>query len=96
MSSFHPEAGKRCAGSGEQHVIGLSKLSIHDSIKYWINTAVKPGEVCTEHMQNMWCLIMFVCNVEHKKWNKAEYKTQKNSEAHACHTFKFPIISQRW
>ena len=30
---------------GEQHMVGLSILSVHDSIEHRVDTAVEPGEV---------------------------------------------------
>lgn len=74
-------------------MVGLSKLSIHDSIEYGIDAAVEPGEVCTEHVQYLWGAVMFVGDVEQQEGDEAEHETQENSEAHACHTLKFVILS---
>ena len=40
-----PQAGEWCCSPGEQHMVGLSKLSVHDSIEHRVDTAVEPGEV---------------------------------------------------
>lgn len=40
------EAGEWCSSPVEQHMVGLSKKPVHDSIE--VDTAVDPGEVCTE------------------------------------------------
>lgn len=74
-------------------MVGLSKLSVHDSIEYGIDAAVEPGEVCTEHVQYLWGAVMFVGYVEQQEGDEAEHETQENSEAHACHTLKFVILS---
>lgn len=88
-----PEAGEGCSSPGEQPMVGLSKLSVHDSIEHRVDTAVEPGEVSTEHMQYLWGAVMFVGYVEQQEGDKAEHETQENSEAHASHTLKFTIIS---
>ena len=59
-----PQAGERCCSPGEQHMVGLSKLSVHDSIEHRVDTAVEPGEVSTEHVQNPWGTVMFVSYVD--------------------------------
>lgn len=42
--------GERFSSLGEQHVIGLSKPAIHDSIEHGVDAAVEPGEVGKEHV----------------------------------------------
>lgn len=74
-------------------MVGLSKLTIHDGVEHRVDTAVEPCEVCNEHVQHLRGSVIFVCYVEQQKGDKAEDETQKNSEAHACHTLKFVIIS---
>lgn len=74
-------------------MVGLSKLSIHDSIEHGVDTAVEPGEVCTEHVQYLGGAVTFIGYVEQQEGDEAEHKTQENSKAHACHTLKFAIIS---
>lgn len=87
------EAGEWCSSPGEQHIVGLSKLSVHDSVDHGVDTAVQPGEVCAEHMQYPWGAVLFVGYVEQQEGYEAEHKAQENSETHACHTPEFTVIS---
>lgn len=87
------EAGEWCSSSGEQHVIGLSKLSVHDGVEHGVDAAVEPGEVCAEHVQHLRGTVFLVGYVEQQEGDETEHKTQKHGEAHSCHTLKFTIIS---
>lgn len=87
-----PEAGEGCSGSGEQTMVGLSELSVHDSIEQRVDAAVEPREVCAEHVQDLWSSTVFVCDVKQQKRNETAHKAQENGEAHACHTLEFTVI----
>lgn len=73
-------------------MIGLSKLAVHDGIQHRVNAAVEPGEIGTEHVQYLWSAVLFVGYVQQQKWDKAEHKTEENSEAHPCHTLEFTVV----
>lgn len=74
-------------------MVGLSELSVHDSVEYGVNAAIEPSEVGTEHVQPLWCKVIFVSYVKQQEGDKAEHKTEKHSEAHSCHTLKFIVVS---
>ncbi len=97
-SAPDPEACEWCSSPGEQQMVGLSKLSVHDRIEHGVDAAVEPGEVGTEHVQYLWGAVVLVGYIEQQEGDKTEDKTQENGEAHACHTLKFTIISwrRRW
>ena len=59
-------------------MVGLSKLTVHDSIDHRVDAAVEPDEGLTEHGQYPGGTFMFVDCVEQHEWDKAEHKTQEN------------------
>lgn len=59
-------------------MVGLSKRFAHDSVDHGIDTAVEPGEVCTDHVQHRWDVVVFMY-VEQHVWDIADHKTQENS-----------------
>ncbi len=73
-----PEASEWCSSPAEQHTVGLSKLSIHDSIEHGVDTAVEAGEARTEHVQYLWGAVVSVGYVEQHEGDKAEHETQEN------------------
>lgn len=75
--------------------ISLAELTVHGSIKHWVDAAIEPSEVGSNHVHNSRSPVLSIKDIDQQEGNVADDKEKEDHKTHAGHPTKFSVAILR-